>query len=108
VGFVLFVVLALALAAVLNGARATRDQARAEQAEAKGLERIWKAYAAQGHALRITAEAGRKDASLAAISNAAAIHPSAALRSGAVASLALWDLVRAPELVAMPKEAEQA
>lgn len=108
VAVVLFIVLVLALVTGLNGARATRNLQRAETAEAAGLDRLWHSYVAQGRAIRVTATAGRRENALQAISNAAAIRTSPALRTEAVASLALTDLIREGELTALPRGADQA
>lgn len=107
-GFVLFIVLVLALVIGLTGARATRNLQRAEQAEAESVDRLWHAYVAQARATRLTATAGRRQASLTVVSNAAAIRTDSALRAEAVASLALTDLIREGEFGSLPREGDQA
>ena len=108
VGIVLFIVLILALVIGITGARATRNLQRAEQAEAAGLDRLWNSYVAQARATRLTATAGRRENALQVISNAAAIRTSPALRTEAVASLALTDLIREGGFASLPREGDQA
>jgi signal transduction histidine kinase len=102
VGVVLIIVLALTLGVALTGTRATRNQQRAELAEAAGLERLWESYLAQARAVRVTAVAGRREQALGVISNAAAIRPSPEIRSEAVATLALTDLEQDGPLIPLP------
>ncbi len=102
VGVVLIIVLALTLGVALTGTRATRNQQRAELAEAAGLERLWDSYLAQARAVRVTAAAGRREQALGVISNAAAIRPALEIRSEAVASLALTDLEQDGPLIPLP------
>jgi signal transduction histidine kinase len=106
VGVVLAIVLALALALVITGARATRNQQRAESAEAASTERLWNSYLAEANALRLTYTAGRRQRALTVISNAAAIHTALELRTEAAAALALTDLIREPEFGALPQIGE--
>jgi len=103
VGVVLVVVLALLLAAVLSGDRASRNQQRAEAAEAASTDRLWNAYLAQASALRLTATAGRREKALGVISNAAALRPTLELRSEAAATLALADLARDSVPLPLPR-----
>src|SRR5262245_29254119 len=77
---VLLAVLALAAAAVLFSHRAAQQrraaeqqQRRAEEAEAHGREQIYRSSLAQARAERLSGQSGARVASLAAISNAAAI-----------------------------------
>src|ERR1017187_8861870 len=107
VGIILVVVLALAIAAVLAGMHAARNFARAEKAEASGNERLWSSYLAQARAVRLTPEAGRREKIFNVVSNAAAIHRNAALRSEAVASLALMDIETEQPLRSIPTGVEQ-
>jgi hypothetical protein len=83
-------VLVLALVAVRAGFRASRNQARAAQAEAAARERLWNAYVSQARAERISRLPGCRAAALEVISNAAALHASPALRTEAIACLALF------------------
>jgi signal transduction histidine kinase len=92
VGIILVVVLGLAVAAVLAGLHAARNFSRAEAAEMASMERLWNSYLAQTRAVRLTPEAGRREKIFNVISNAAAIRKNAALRSEALASLALTDI----------------
>jgi signal transduction histidine kinase/type II secretory pathway pseudopilin PulG len=89
---VLAVVLALALAAVFADFQAARNLRRAEDAEARAREQLWQSQLDQARALRLTPAAGRREAALTALSNAATLRVSAELRTEAVASLALTDL----------------
>jgi signal transduction histidine kinase len=108
VGVVLFIVLVLALVVVLSGARATRNLRRAELAEADSIERLWRSYVAQARAVRLTAEAGRRQLALTAVSNAAGIRTTTDLRTEAVASMALTDLIREGASLPVPRSAEPA
>ena len=108
VGVVLFIVLMLALVIGITGARAARNLQRAEQAEAAGLDRLWNSYVAQARATRLTATAGRRENAVQVVSNAAALRTSPALRTEAVASLALTDLVREDGFATLPREGDQA
>ncbi len=105
---VLAVVLLLVLVVVLTAGRSEQNRHRAEQAETESRERLWNSYVAQARAMRLTAEAGRKETALQVISNAAAIRTSPALRTEAIASLALADLLPDAGLLPVPKEAGQA
>src|SRR6478609_192644 len=107
VGIILVVVLGLAVAAVLAGIRAARSFERAETAEAAGTDRLWNSYLAQARAVRLTPEAGRREAVFNVIRNAAAIRKNAALRSEAIASLALSDIAGESPLQPIPKDVEQ-
>jgi signal transduction histidine kinase len=97
VALVLVAVLGLAAVAVMLGYRAARQRERVEQAEQTAHERLWQSYLAQARAERLSIRAGRRTDALTAISNAAAIRPSLALRNEALASLALADLE--PEVI---------
>lgn len=105
---VLAVVLLLVLVVVLTAGRSEQNRHRAEQAETESQERLWNSYVAQARATRLTAEAGRKESALQVISNAAAIRTSPALRTEAIASLALADLLPDGGPLTVPKEAGQA
>jgi len=107
VGVILVVVLALAVAAVIAGMRAARSFARAEQAEAASLDRLWNSYVAQSRAMRLTPQAGRRSAVLNVISNATAIRRNAGLRSEAIATLALADIEPDTPLQPIPRGADQ-
>ncbi len=102
VGIILVVVFGLAVAAVIAGLHAARDFSRAEQAEADSTERLWNSYVAQARAMRLTPEAGRREKIFTVVSNAAAIRRNAALRSEAMASLALADVEIELPLRAVP------
>jgi signal transduction histidine kinase/DNA-binding beta-propeller fold protein YncE len=107
VGIILMVVLGLAIAAVLAGIRAARSFERAEIAEASSTDRLWNSYVAQARAVRLTPEAGRREAVFNVIRNAAIIRKNAALRSEAIASLALSDIESEQPLQPIPKDVEQ-
>jgi signal transduction histidine kinase len=107
VGVILIVVLALAVAAVIAGMRAAKSFARAEQAEAASRERLWNSYVAQARAVRLTPQAGRRDAVLNVISNATAIRRNASLRSEAIATLALTDIETVSPLQPIPRGTDQ-
>ena len=92
VGIILVVVFGLAVAAVIAGFHAARNFSRAEQAEAASTDRLWNSYVAQARAVRLTPEAGRREKIFNVVSNAAVIRKNAALRSEAMASLALADI----------------
>jgi signal transduction histidine kinase len=104
VALVLVAVLVVALVAVLAGMRAARNQARAEDAEAAARERLWNAYLAEAKAVRTSREPGRRESALTVISNAAALQTSAALRTEAIASLALSDLVEEGNLLPVARD----
>jgi signal transduction histidine kinase len=91
---ILAVVFVLGVGMVAVSFRASQSQRRAKRAEAEATERLWSSYLAQARAERLSTEAGHRAAALAAISNAAAIRPSAELRDEALSSLGLRDLVR--------------
>jgi len=92
VAVLLGVVLALALTGLFAGIRATHNLERAESAESSSRERLWHSYLAQARAVRLTPEAGRRQTVMSVISNAAAIRTTTALRTEAIASLALTDI----------------
>jgi signal transduction histidine kinase len=104
VAAVLVAVLILALVAVAAGFRASRNQTRAQEAEEAGRERLWNAHLAQARAQRIAREPGSRETALEVISNAARFHVSPALRSEAIACLALSDLKQEHALVRTPRE----
>jgi signal transduction histidine kinase/Tol biopolymer transport system component len=99
---VLFAVLVLALVAVLAGLRAARNQSRAERAEADAHQRLYNAYLAAARATRISGEEGRRASALGIVSNAAIIQVSAALRTEAIASLVLSDLIQEGTILPTP------
>ena len=107
VAIILALVFALALAAVVAGMRATRNLKRAEAAETDARERLWNSYVAQARAVRLTPEAGRRLNALGVISNAAAIRATPALRSEAIAALALSDLQIEGPIRPVPNGTEQ-
>ena len=107
VGVILVVVLALAVAAVIAGMGAAKNFERAEKAEAASRERLWNSYVAQARAVRLTPQAGRRDAVLNVISNATHIRHNASLRSEAIATLALTDMESAAPLQPFPVGADQ-
>ena len=91
VAIVLLAVFGLALVAVLASLQARRHQRLAEQAQAAARTELWHTYLSKAHAARLGSALDRRRESLQAITNAAAIHPSADLRSEAIATLALND-----------------
>lgn len=107
VGIILVVVMGLAIAAVIAGFHAARNFSRAEQAEISSTERLWNSYVAQARAVRLTPEAGRREKIFTVISNAAAIRRNAALRSEALASLALADIEIEQPLRSVPAGVDQ-
>jgi signal transduction histidine kinase len=107
VGIILVVMLALAIGVVFAGIRAAKSFERAEKAEAGSRERLWNSYVAQARAVRLTPQAGRRDAVLNVISNAAAFRRNSGLRSEAIAALALADIEPELPLQPMPRSAEQ-
>lgn len=107
VGVILVVVLGLAVAAVIAGMRAAKSFQRAEKAEAASRERLWNSYVAQSRAMRLTPQAGRRVAVMNVISNATAIHRNPALRSEAIATLALADIESDSPLLPIPRGADQ-
>jgi len=88
-------VLVLAVGAIILGARAVRQEQRAEAAELTAREQLRDSYLAQARAVRLTGRMGRRHDALAAISNAAAIRPSIELRNEVISSLALLDVTDA-------------
>ena len=107
VGIILVVVLGLAVAAVIAGLHAAHNLSRAENAEAASTERLWNSYVAQARAVRLIPEAGRREKIFNVVSNAALIRKNDALRSEAVASLALSDLETEQPLRSFPAGIEQ-
>ena len=103
VAVILAVVLGLAMAAVFAGIRATQNLKRAEAAEAQSRERLWNSFVAQARAVRLTPEAGRRQAALAALSNAASIRISAALRTEAISAMALTDVQNEGSVKPIPR-----
>jgi eukaryotic-like serine/threonine-protein kinase len=97
---ILLLVIGLALAAVLEAARAVRERSRAITAEADAREKLRDSYLAQSRALRQSGMAGRRLDSLEAIAKAKEISPTGIsdqrttleLRNEAAACLALSDL----------------
>jgi eukaryotic-like serine/threonine-protein kinase len=81
-----------------------QNQRRAEQAERAAVDELRDAYLAQAHASRLSAQAGRRFDSLAALAKAAAIRPGMDLRNEAIACLALTD-VRALRTITCPDHA---
>jgi WD40 repeat protein/Flp pilus assembly protein TadD len=69
-------------------AEATQRQ-RAEAAEGKATEELWRSYLAQAQAARYSSQPGRRFDSLGALTKAAAIRFSPELRDEAIACLAL-------------------
>jgi signal transduction histidine kinase len=106
-GVILLAVIGLALAAILAGVKATRNLTRAEQAESASRERLWHSYLAQARAVRLTPDAGRRQAVLDVISNAASIRVASALRTEAIAALALSDLQTDIPVKPIPRGTEQ-
>src|SRR5262249_12873598 len=96
VALVIVTVLGLALAATLQGLRATRlqglaleQQGRASAAEHAARQELWRALLAESKATRLGQTLNRRREALATIRRAAAISPTAELRNEAVATLAL-------------------
>ena len=83
--------------------RAAKDSERAQKAEAASTGQLWDSYLAQARAIRLVPEAGRHEKIFNVVSNAAAIRKNAALRSEAIAGLALSDLEINSALRPMPK-----
>ncbi len=77
---------------VVSSNRFRREAERAILAEQQARSQLWESYLLQARAERRSGEAGRRFASLAAISNAVAIRPSLELRNEAIAALALPDV----------------
>src|SRR5437016_603878 len=96
-GLIMAAVLLLAVAAILQSARALRNQRRAERAEQAGRERLFHSYLAQAHGERLSGQAGQRTASLKALASAAEIHPSTLLRNDAIAALSLADIEKDQE-----------
>ena len=104
VAVILTGVAGLAVAAVLMGRNARREQQRAEAAEQQGQEQLWASYLAQASALRQSGMQGRRGEGMAALQKAAAgwraLHGAETgdsparrqLRDEAAALLALPDL----------------
>jgi signal transduction histidine kinase len=100
---ILLLVVGLSLAAVRQARRAGRNAEEAERARgaterelARVREAESRALLAHASALRRAGEVGQRSKSLAAVAQAAALHPSAALRDEALAALALPDLSFVP------------
>src|SRR5262249_626355 len=91
VAIILFVVLGLALAAVLVSLRATRHQRLAEQAHDTARTELGRAYLSKARAARLGSALDRRQESLRAIASAARIESSTELRHEAIAALALTD-----------------
>jgi len=72
--------------------------ARFQRANQEGQEKLREAYLAQAHASRVSGLSGGRVGSLEAIRKAAEIRPSVEVRSAAISSLALLDLIPAGEL----------
>jgi serine/threonine protein kinase/WD40 repeat protein len=95
-----FTATAAVMAALIGGIVATRIQAiRARRAEHEAkaarqdaTEKLWSSYLAEVRALKVSGQPGRQFDSLATLRNAAAIHPSLALRNEAVACMTLPDI----------------
>ena len=75
-----------------HAAAERRQSARAETALREARESLWQANFERAHAWRISGQMGQRVQALAALSNAAALRPSAELRTEAIAALALPDL----------------
>ncbi len=73
VSVILTGVAGLAVAAVLMGRNARREQQRAEGAERQGQEQLWASYLSQASALRHSGMQGRRGAGMAALEKAAAL-----------------------------------
>ena len=102
VAVILGVVVLLGAAMVYSSFRSSRNQVRAEQAEAEATERLWKASLAQAQAENLSPKAGHRAAALEAVRTAAQIRPSLELRNEAIAALAQRDLVLERQWQAQP------
>jgi len=98
VAVVIITVLALALAALWQGRRATNLQGTAEQsrqraeaAEAQARQELWRALLAESRATRLGQTVSRREVGLETIRRASSIASSDELRNEAIATLALPD-----------------
>ncbi|MBI5387742.1 MAG: protein kinase [Verrucomicrobia bacterium] len=86
-------VFVLGVAGVLwQWGRAERNATAAETALRDAHEALWQANFERAHAWRISGQMGQRVQALAAIRSAAALRPSAELRTEAIAAFALLDL----------------
>src|SRR5882672_6163596 len=95
---ILFIIIALAVAAVIAAwrsdqhARAAREASRQTDEQRLRAEReLWNSRLAEARAIRMSGEAGRRERALAVLREAARLSPALELRNEAVASLALTD-----------------
>ena len=93
----LMILLVLSLLAGVTGIiwemrQAVMERRKAQAAERRAMDKLWASYLAQAQANRWSHQPGQRFASFAALSNAAAIHPSLELRNEALAALALPDV----------------
>ncbi len=93
VAIILVAVLALAAAAVLASLKATHHRRVAEEAQAIARTELWHTYISKAHAARLGSALDRRQESMRAVTNAAAISPSPELRREAIAALAMTDFV---------------
>lgn len=93
VAIILVAVLALALAAVLASLRATSHRRIAENAQSIARTELWRTYVSQARAARLGSALERRQESMRAIADAAAIQSSVELRHEAIAALAMTDFV---------------
>ncbi len=89
---ILGLLVALAVATVLQSLRSARSQRRAEVAEQDGREKLRHSLLAQARAVRLSDRMGRRAEGLEAIRAATLIRPGRELRDEAIAFLALPDL----------------
>lgn len=89
---IMLVVILLAATALYAALRADRNARAAVQASGLAESRLWNAYLAQARSSRLSGQAGRRTESLTAITAAASIRQSPALKREAIAALALTDL----------------
>jgi WD40 repeat protein len=88
----LLLLLALTVVSATTAARVQRESDRTRIAKRDAEEKLWASYLAQARAGRLSGVAGRRADSLAAVTAAARMKPSLALRNEAIACLALSDL----------------
>jgi len=92
VAVILFALLALAVAAVVASIHAGHDRELAVAATQERQQQLASALLAEARALRLSGQASSRSAALMVVSNAAALGPTAELRSEAIACLTLDDL----------------
>ncbi|HKX62506.1 MAG TPA: WD40 repeat domain-containing serine/threonine protein kinase, partial [Verrucomicrobiae bacterium] len=91
-GFSLVLLSALTAVSLTTAARLQRQSAQTIAAKREAEEKLWASYLSQARAGRLSALAGRRGESLAAVTAAARWKPSLELRNEAIACLALSDI----------------